>query len=95
MSVTRPSTSSNSIRSPILIGWEIGQLDAGDHVADRVLGAKPTIAASTAVEARMPVAKPLQLGELAERDRRETREDDQEEQAAQEAKAGLRGPRDL
>ena len=54
--------------------------------------AKPMIAASTAVEARMPVASRFSsvnwLSAIAEEDQ----EDDQEEQAAQEAQAGLGGP---
>ena len=38
MSVTRPLDFLELMRSPILIGWEIGDLDPGDHVGDRVLG---------------------------------------------------------
>src|SRR4051794_7457184 len=56
MSVTRPSTSSNSIRSPILIGWVTAIWTPATMFPIVFWDAKPTIAASTAVEARIPAA---------------------------------------
>jgi uncharacterized protein len=56
MSRTRPSTSSKEIRSPILIGCEIASCTPATMLAIVCWAAKPMIAASTAVEARMPVA---------------------------------------
>jgi membrane protease YdiL (CAAX protease family) len=59
MSRTRPSTSSKEIRSPIRIGWEIASCTPATMFAIVCWAAKPMIAASTAVEARMPVAMRL------------------------------------
>src|SRR6266516_155132 len=57
MSVTRPLTSSKATRSPILIGCEIASCTPATMLASVCWAAKPTIAASTAVEARIPVAR--------------------------------------
>src|SRR5882672_3710303 len=59
MSGTRPSTSSKEIRSPIRIGCEIASCTPATMLAIVCWAAKPMIAASTAVEARMPVAMRL------------------------------------
>src|SRR4051794_9393043 len=56
MSVTRPATSSKEMRSPILIGCETASWTPATILAIVCWAAKPTIAASTAVEARIPVA---------------------------------------
>ena len=57
--------------------------------------AKPMIAASTAVEARIPVASRFSSVNWLSDDRHEDEEDDQDQQAAQEAQAGLGRARDL
>src|SRR3954462_5171936 len=59
MSVTRPSQSSNLIRSPIRIGCETAIWIPATRLAIVCWAAKPTISPSTAVEARTPVARRL------------------------------------
>src|SRR6476469_3891569 len=54
MSVTRPSRSSKLIRSPIRIGCEIAIWMPAIRLASVRWAAKPTIATTSAVEARTP-----------------------------------------
>src|SRR3954464_1364833 len=59
MSVTRPSQSSNLIRSPMRIGCETAIWIPATMLAIVCWAAKPMISPSTAVEARTPVARRL------------------------------------
>src|ERR1700746_2530442 len=77
MSSTRPSTSSKRIRSPIRIGGETASRTPATMLAIVCWAAKPMIAASTAVEARMRVARRLNsvnwLSAIATRTRKTTK----------------------
>src|ERR1700760_134066 len=57
MSVTRPSRSSKSIRSPIRIGWVIAIRIPAIRLEIVFWAAKPMIRPSTAVEAKIPAAR--------------------------------------
>ena len=95
MSVTRPVDFLEGDAVADLDRLRDRELNAGDHVADRVLGGEADDRRQHRGRGEDAGRQPLQLGELAERDRDQDEEDDQDQQPAQEAQARFGGARDL
>ena len=95
MSVTRPLTFFEVDPVADLDRLSDGELNPGDHVADRVLGGEADDRRQHRGRGEDPGGEPLELGELGERDRADDEEDDQDREAAQEAQTGLGRARDL
>ena len=72
-----------------------GELNPGDHVADRVLGGEADDRRQHGGRGEDPGGELLEFGELGDRDRGDDQEDDQEREAAQEAQPRLGRAGDL